>query len=148
MKRSLLLCLTVASLVSCGGGGGGGEDSAIEGTWRGNLTQGVVVCSDGTAFGAGGGSTIREVELEVIGSDVIGSAIQTIDGNCSYQGTRSVSGFTADAVSGCEQGLTSLSFTLLEDGSAAVSYHYDINLVPAGETGVRCVTTPSANLKR
>ncbi len=109
---------------------------------------GVIICSDGTAIGVGGSYAVRQVALEVSGTDEIGTPVQAIDGNCYFEGTRDGEGFRANAVSGCEQGLSSIGFILLEDGSAALNYKYDIEQVPAGANGIRCKSTPEANVKR
>jgi hypothetical protein len=108
----------------------------------------VISCSDGTSIGAGGGSVIRSVELEVSGSDEIGSAVQAIDGNCLLEGIRDADGFRADAISGCEQGLDHIRFNVISQNEAGLSYHYDINKSPAGENGVRCTITPSGTIAR
>jgi hypothetical protein len=79
-------------------GGFDAPSSAIDGTWRGDLFQGAILCPGGTSIGAGGGSAIRSAELEVSGSDEIGSAVQEIDGNCLLEGTRDADGFRAAAI--------------------------------------------------
>lgn len=146
IKKCIVIFL-MALLNACGGDSDS-NDSQIDGTWRGNLIQGVIVCNDGTAIGAGGGSTLREVVLEITGSDVIGSAVQLVDGNCLFEGSRNAEGFTANATSGCDQGLTAINFTILEDSNAAISYQYDIDKVPAGDNGIRCKISPSASVSR
>ena len=146
MRRGIFLALVMA-LPSCGGGSNGAS-SGIEGTWSGNLLQGIILCSDGTAIGAGAGSVLRSVELEVSGSDEVGSVVQAIDGSCLLQGTRDAGGFRADAVSGCEQGLDHIRFDAISQNEAGLSYQYDINKVPAGGNGVRCTVTPSGTINR
>lgn len=146
MKKGFVLALAIA-LSSCGGGADA-PSSAIDGTWRGDLFQGVISCSDGFSTGVGWGSVIRSIELEVSGSDEIGSAVQAIDGNCVLEGTRDADGFRADAISGCEQGLDHIRFNLISQNEAGLSYHYDINKIPAGENGVRCTITPSGRIGR
>lgn len=143
-----LFILAVAMVLSSCGGGSNGTLSAIDGTWSGDLLQGVISCSDGTAIGAGGGSVVRSVDLEVSGSDETGSLVQAIDGSCLLQGTRDAEGFRADAVSGCEQGLDHIRFNVISDSEAGLSYHYDVNKVPAGANGVRCTITPSGTVDR
>ncbi len=137
-------------LLSSCGGGSDGPSSEIDGTWKGDLIQGVITCSDGTGIGAGGGLAIREVTLDVSGSDEIGSQVQAIDGNCLFEGTRTDEGFNAIVVSGsgCEEALDSIRFTLLEENRAALKYFYDINRVPANAGEVRCVISPDAEMRR
>jgi hypothetical protein len=146
MKKGFVVALAI-TLSSCGGGSDA-PSSAIDGTWRGDLFQGVISCSDGTSIGAGGGLVIRSVELEVSGSDEIGSVVQAIDGNCLLEGTRDADGFRANAISGCEQGLDYIRFNVISQNEAGLSYHYDINKAPAGENGVRCTITPSGTIDR
>jgi hypothetical protein len=146
MRRGFFLALAIA-LPSCGGGSNGAS-SGIEGTWSGDLFQGVILCSDGTAIGAGGGTVVRSVELKVSGSDEVGSVVRVIDGSCLLQGTRDVGGFRADVVSGCEQGLDYIRLDVISQNEAGLSYQYDINKVPAGENGVRCAIAPSGTINR
>jgi hypothetical protein len=147
MRPKTYLSLLMLWLSACGGGERG-DKSAIEGTWRGEVIQGVILCSDGTGIGAGAGSVTRQVSLEVSGSDVVGSIVEAVDGTCYFEGIREADGFRADAISGCDQGLSSIRFTLLENGSAALAFNYDLNLVPVGANGIRCKATPEARITR
>ena len=146
MRKVFIMALAVI-LWSCGGGSDD-VSSAIEGTWRGDLFQGMVSCSNGTYIGAGGGSIVGSVDLKVSGTDEIGSVVNAIDGNCLFQGTREADGFRAEAVSGCEQGLDHIQFNIISENEAGLSYHYDLNKVPAGDNGIRCKTTPSGIVYR
>lgn len=148
-KRQRLLALALASfsLWSCGGGSDG-NSSAVEGTWKGSLYQGVISCSDGSSIGAGAGSIVRSAELEISGTDEIWSMVQVIDRDCVLQGPRDTEGFTAQVVSGCEQDLDNIRFNLISENEAGVSYYYDINKAPANQNGVRCKITPSGRINR
>lgn len=146
--KQIVPAFALLSLLTACGGGGSDQNNAIEGTWRGDVLQGVILCSDGTSIGAGGGSVIREVALIVSGTDEVGTPVQATDGDCFLEGVRDNTGFRASSISGCDEALTSIQFTLLEDGSAALSYDLDIDKVPAGPTGIRCAPTPQAQIRR
>lgn len=146
MKIRFGLFLTFILFSACGGSGS--PSSAIEGVWKGDLYQGVISCSDGTFIAAGGGSVISTVKLEVTGTDEIGSVVEARDGDCLFQGIREIDGFRAEVVSGCEQGLDHLQFTVISKDHAGLSFHSDINKVPAGANGVRCTITPSGIIER
>lgn len=145
--RRLLLGVVLASAASCGGGSDQ-PSSAIDGVWKGDLYQGVILCSDGTSIGAGAGTVVEAVELHVTGTDEVGSTVLATDGDCELQGTRTADGFRATPTSGCAQGLDNLVFSIISENEAGLSYHYDINEVPAGSNGVRCVITPSGTVMR
>ena len=147
MNTKVIVILFVIFLVSCGGGSDN-SSSAIEGIWSGDLFQGVILCTDGTGIGAGGGSVVRTVELHVEGTDEIGSVVKATDESCLFEGAREADGFTAYVVSGCEQGLDHISFGIISENEAGLSYHYDINKLPAGATGIRCTITPSGTVSR
>lgn len=148
LRLALLLFCGLSTTVTSCGGGSGGESSAIEGTWRGSLIQGVILCSDGTGIGACGGCTLREVTLEVSGSDEVDSVVQAIDESCLYEGKRTSTGFAATAVSGCGDNTATITFTILGPGNAALKYRYDIDQSEPDANGVRCTISPDANLLR
>lgn len=143
----ILFSILVTTLAACGGGSGG-SSSQIEGSWSGDLFQGMILCSDGTGFGAGGGSVVKHATLEISGTDEIGSIVQVMDEECLLEGVRDADGFRARPVSGCHAALSSIRFNLYENNSAGVSYHYDINKSEPGPTGIRCTTSPSGLLSR
>lgn len=147
MTRTLFLLLIIMLIGACGGSGDDHKNS-IEGLWKGDVTQGVVECSNGLVIGAGTSSVIREVTIDVVGGDKDGEIVQASFDTCVFEGVRSGQGFQADAVSGCDQGLTSLEFALSGSDSANANFIYDINKVPEGEGGVRCKASPSAVVKR
>lgn len=116
--------------------------------WKGDLVQGVISCADGFFAGACSGCVIRQVNLEVDGSDEIGSLVQAKDGDCFFEGARDSKGFTATAISGCNPALVSLDFALREENLAGVYYWYDINKVQVEPGEVACITSPSAQVRR
>lgn len=147
MKTKILIPLVIIFLTSCGGGSNN-TSSLIEGTWRGSLIQGGMSCSDGTFIGAGSGSVVSNVVLDVRGTDAIGSTVQAVDGNCLLEGIRDAEGFKAKVVSGCNGALDHLRFSIISKDKAGLSLHYDINKIPAGPNGVRCMTIPSGTITR
>lgn len=149
MKSKVLKFILLTSFISCGGSGGSdSDDSAISGTWRGDLIQGVALCADGTAIGACGGCSIGRVNLEVQGGDEPGSPVFASDGDCQFEGQRNADGFTANAISGCDAGLVSLDFFLREPNVAGLAYRYDINQIPVEPGHIPCTINPSALVER
>lgn len=144
----LLLLLSASLLASCGGSDGPGLRSRIEGTWRGELQQGIISCTNGVAVGAGSWSVAWRANMTVTGSDEAGSRVQAVDGACVFEGTRDARGFQAQAVTGCPQGMVLLKFELLADDQAVVAHGYDINLVPKGSGDFQCKTSPSGLVNR
>ncbi len=148
MKALAGLLLSASALASCGGSDGTGARSAIEGTWRGELQQGVLRCSDGSVIGAGTGTIAWRAAMSVTGSDEAGSAVQAVDGSCILAGTRDATGFTAQAVTGCPLGMVSMRLTLLGDDRASMSHSYDIDRMPVGPGGLQCKISPSGAVAR
>lgn len=146
MKKIALIIL-FGALFSCGGGSGGGR-SAIEGTWRGDLFQGIISCPDDSTIAACAGCVVDTVSLIVMGNDIIGSPVQARDGECIFEGVRTSDGFVADAVLGCDAALASLEFVLLEQDTAALSFQYK-NISELIEPGfVSCTINPSGQVVR
>ena len=148
MKAVAGLLLSASVLASCGGSDGTRVRSAIEGTWRGELQQGVLSCSDGSVIGAGTGTIAWRASMTVTGSDEAGSPVRAVDGSCILAGTRDATGFTAQAVSGCPQGMVSLRFTLLAHDKAALGQTYAMELMPIGIGGLQCKISPSGTVAR
>ena len=147
MPKTILVCVCVMLVTGCGGGSGGSR-SMIDGTWHGDLFQGVISCADGTFIAACGGCVVDTVELIVTGEDDVGSPVQAKDGDCIFEGQRTKDGFTANAVSGCDTALTGLEFNLLEENVAGLSYQYDIDKVEVQPGEIPCTISPSGTVAR
>ena len=145
----LVLSLTFFS-ASCGGGSSS-FNSRIEGTWRGDLLQGAIFCTDGEGnsfgIGAGAGSVFLSPELLISGTDEVGSIVQVIDGDCILEGLRTDIGFQAMPVSGCPERVESINFSLREEeNTASVSYRYESSVNQDSDTS--CNNRPSGILTR
>ena len=141
--------LALFLLFSCGCGGGSSDsDSMIEGTWSGDLIQGGLTCADGMFIGACAGCAIGSVNLEVAGTDEIGSVVQANDGDCRLEGVRTSTGFSAAPVSGCRPSLVSIQFTLRSANEATISYGDDVTKVPVEPGQIACVGSNYADVVR
>src|SRR5687768_14510823 len=147
MGRVLVPFIFVVGLLACGGGSDG-DSSAVAGTWRGELLQGVTTCADGSILPACASCSIGQVELFVEGGDEVGTAVSARDGECLLKGTRTTAGFSAVVVEGCNTALAGINFELLDEDRAGVSYQYDISKAPQAAGQITCVPSPSAEVTR
>ena len=147
MRILVSLIVALITLASCGGGSNDPK-SSIEGTWKGDLLQGGALCSDGTFIGAGSGTVVDKVNLEINGSDVIGSAVKVSDDSCILEGVRDAEGFTASPTQGCEAGLLRMTFKVVNEDEAFVAYNPVISSIEEGSQEVRCDITPSGSVYR
>ena len=147
MKKLIILFL-ILLLIGCGGSSGGGYEFAIDGTWQGEETAGVLICDNGVSTGIGAGSVVRQVIFEITGSDEIGSEVDVIDGECMLIGKRTIGGFKVQPVSGCDEDLISVIFTLSAENQALVSFNHNNEglVLPAGQP--HCQISDDGTLSR
>lgn len=146
MRRTYLIAITLLC-IGCGVHSSSSSSSKIQGTWIGDKIYGGASCSDGTFIGAGTGRAVGKLTLIVEGGDEIGSEVTTTEDACVMHGTRTTTGFTVEAISGCAPEIKGITFTLTGDNAAGISYRGDITKIAPRSNTAACLAniTVAAN---